>query len=110
MTAQRQDPAYRSAKEKPRSGGVFLWAGDDAADGIPQAVRSSTTHAAVSIDFLISQQLLEGGFQYEAEEGEPNFYSSQDAVRALAGAGFTAAPSKAKGHRLWVYEKEVHAV
>jgi hypothetical protein len=26
MAAQRQNPAYRPAKEKPRSGGVFLWA------------------------------------------------------------------------------------
>ncbi len=27
MAAQRQNPAYRPAKEKPRSGGVFLWNG-----------------------------------------------------------------------------------
>jgi len=26
MAAQRQNPAYRPATEKPRSGGVFLWA------------------------------------------------------------------------------------
>jgi hypothetical protein len=55
----------------------------------PQGGEFTTSHGKTPIDFLISQQLPEGGFQYEAEEGEPNLYSSQDAVRALAGAGFT---------------------
>jgi hypothetical protein len=72
----------------------------------PQGGEFTTSHGKTPIDFLISQQLPEGGFQYEAGEGEPNLYSSQDAVRALAGAGFTAAPSKAKGQPLWVYEKK----
>jgi hypothetical protein len=71
----------------------------------PQGGEFTTSRGKTPIDFLISQQLSEGAFQYEAGEGEPNFYSSQDAVRALAGAGFTTAPSKAKGQPLWVYEK-----
>lgn len=75
----------------------------------PQSAEFTTSHGKTPIDFLISQQLPEGGFPYEAEEGEPNLYSSQDAVRALAGAGFTAAPSKAKGQPLWVYEKRFTA-
>jgi hypothetical protein len=75
----------------------------------PQGGEFTTSRGKTPIDFLISQQLPEGGFQYEAEEGEPNLYSSQDAVRALAGAGFTAAPSKAKGQKLWLYEKKFTA-
>jgi hypothetical protein len=46
------------------------------------------------IDFLISQQRSGGGFAYEPEETEANLYSSQDAVRAIAGGGFTAKPVK----------------
>lgn len=72
----------------------------------PQGGEFTTSRGKTPIDFLISQQLSEGGFQYAAEEGEANLYSSQDALRALAGAGFTAAPSKAKGQPLWVYEKK----
>jgi hypothetical protein len=75
----------------------------------PQGGEFTTLRGRTPIDFLISQQLPEGGFQYEAEEGESNLYSSQDAVRALAGAGFTAAPSKAKGQKLWLYEKKFTA-
>lgn len=47
---------------------------------------------ATPIDFLISQQLEGGGFRYLTSGESPSFYSSQDAVRALAGAGFTADP------------------
>jgi len=75
----------------------------------PQGGEFTTSRGKTPIDYLISQQLPEGGFQYEAEEGEPDFYSSQDAVRALAGGGFTVAPSKAKGQPLWAYEKKFTA-
>jgi hypothetical protein len=75
----------------------------------PQGGEFTTSHGKTPIDFLISQQLPEGGFQFEVGEGEPDFYSSQDAVRALAGAGFTVAPSKAKGQPLWAYEKKFTA-
>jgi hypothetical protein len=48
------------------------------------------------IDFLISQQLKSGvevgGFKYLTTATTANEYSSQDAIRALAGAGFTATP------------------
>lgn len=44
------------------------------------------------IDFLISQQLAGGGFRYLTSGSTPNEYASQDAVRSLAGAGFTVAP------------------
>lgn len=75
----------------------------------PQGGEFTTSRGKTPIDYLISQALPEGGFEYQAEEGEPDFYSSQDAVRALAGAGFTAAPSKAKGQPLWLYEKKFTA-
>lgn len=44
------------------------------------------------IDFLISQQLASGAFRYLTTGSSANEYSSQDAVRALAGAGFTVTP------------------
>jgi hypothetical protein len=46
------------------------------------------------IDFLISEQLASplGAFKYQPAKTTANEYSSQDAVRALAGAGFTVAP------------------
>lgn len=48
------------------------------------------------IDFLISQQLTSGttagAFRYLTTGSTANEYSSQDAVRALAGAGFTVTP------------------
>ena len=80
--------------------------GLDACSIDPQGGEFTTTHGKTPIDFLISQQLPGGGFQFEAEEGAANLYSSQDAVRALAGAGFTVAPIKGKGQSLWVQEKK----
>jgi hypothetical protein len=44
------------------------------------------------IDFLISQQLASGAFRYLTTGSSANEYSSQDAVRALTGAGFTVTP------------------
>jgi hypothetical protein len=53
------------------------------------------------IDFLISQQLTSGttagAFRYLTSGSSANEYSSQDAVRALAGAGFTVAPPTPTG-------------
>jgi hypothetical protein len=46
------------------------------------------------IDFLISEQLTSplGAFKYQPAKTAANEYSSQDAVRALSGAGFTVTP------------------
>ncbi len=60
----------------------------------PQGAQFTTSKGKTPIDFLISQQLPGGGFAYEPGQTTPDLYSSQDAVRALAGAGFTAAPVK----------------
>jgi hypothetical protein len=70
----------------------------------PQGPGFTTAMGKTPIDFLISQQVSGGGFLYEAGEAEANEYSSQDAVRALSGAGFTARPPAAKGASRWVFE------
>jgi sugar lactone lactonase YvrE len=58
----------------------------------PQEEGFTTKEKKTPIDFLISQQLSGGGFKYLTTGTSANEYSSQDAVRALAGAGFTATP------------------
>jgi hypothetical protein len=57
----------------------------------PQEERFTTKDKKTPIDFLISQQLTGGGFRYQTG-ASVNEYSSQDAIRALAGAGFTVTP------------------
>jgi len=122
----RSDPAIKSALKylkaeldsEPLGSGAFesefgvntdttAWVveGLNACGVDPQSAEFTTSRGKTPIDFLISQQLPGGGFQFEVEEGTPNLYSSQDAVRALAGGGFTATPPKAKGQPQWVYEK-----
>ena len=71
-----------------------------------QGAEFTTAKGKTPIDFLISQQLPGGGFRIEPTESAANLYSTQDAVRALAGAGFTSAPRKPKGAPLWVYQKQ----
>jgi hypothetical protein len=69
--------------------------GLDACKIEPQGTEFTTTAGKTPIDFLISQQLSSplGAFQYSPEKkGAANEYSSQDAVRALAGAAFTVTP------------------
>ncbi|TGZ14182.1 hypothetical protein DV517_56650 [Streptomyces sp. S816] len=45
------------------------------------------------VDFLIAQQFNPGGgFRYQPGDTSPTAYSSIDALRAVAGGGFTAAP------------------
>ncbi len=121
------DPAIVSAKDylvaqleaEPRGSGAFetefgpntdsnAWAveGLDACGISPQSAEFTTVQGKTPLDFLISQQLAGGGFGYEAGESVSNFYSSQDAVRALAGGGFTGAPPKAAGEPRWVYETQ----
>jgi hypothetical protein len=74
-----------------------------------QGAEFTTSAGKTPIDFLISQQLSDGGFEIGPGESTPNLYSTQDAVRALAGAGFTSAPPKSKGTRLWLFEKRFSA-
>ncbi len=71
----------------------------------PQGPEFTTPAGRTPIDFLISQQLAGGAFKYLASEKVADEYSSQDAVRALAGGGFTPAPPKAKRAPRWEAEK-----
>jgi hypothetical protein len=64
--------------------------------GINASAFKKETGSESPVEFLDSLQIKtagedEGGFLYKPK-GELNNYSSQDAVRALAGAGFTAEP------------------
>jgi hypothetical protein len=59
----------------------------------PQGTDFTTAAHKTPIDFLIAQQFSPGGgFRYLPTDTGPASYSSIDAVRALAGGGFTAAP------------------
>lgn len=73
------------------------WAvqGLDACKIEPQGTEfTAPTTKKTPIDFLISEQLTSpsGAFKYQPSKTTANEYSSQDAVRALAGAGFTVSP------------------
>jgi hypothetical protein len=73
------------------------WAvqGLDACKIGPQGTEfTAPTTKKTPIDFLISEQLTSpsGAFKYQPSKTTANEYSSQDAVRALAGAAFTVSP------------------
>jgi prenyltransferase/squalene oxidase-like repeat protein len=72
------------------------WAvqGLDACGIDAQGTQFTTATGATPIDFLLSQQVANGGFKFAPEETEAEQYETQDALRSLAGAGFTAAPAK----------------
>ena len=63
----------------------------------PQEEGFTSASHKTPIDFLISQQLAGGGFKYLASGTSASEYASQDAVRALAGAGFTSVPPVPSG-------------
>jgi len=94
------------------SGGIeYLWGPPNAdatgwvvsglnACGIdPQSPAWTTSAGKTPIDFLLSLQVQSGagagGFGYE-DAGAANFYASQDALRAIAGAAFTAEPQSVR--------------
>ncbi|MFF6973892.1 MULTISPECIES: prenyltransferase/squalene oxidase repeat-containing protein [Streptomyces] len=59
----------------------------------PQTGDFLTPAGKTPVDFLIAQQFNPGGgFRYKPSDGSPSAYSSTDALRAVAGGGFTAAP------------------
>ena len=71
-----------------------------------QSAAFTTSAGKTPLDYLISQQFPGGAFDYSPSEPSPSFYSSQDALRALAGGGFTTVPPKPKRAPQWVYEKQ----
>jgi hypothetical protein len=61
--------------------------------GIPaQTGGFLSSKGKTPIDFLLAQQVTGGGFKYQPSNTGATAYSSIDAVRAIAGGGFTAAP------------------
>ncbi len=79
--------------------------GLDACAVNPQGPAFTTTTGKTPVDFLLSEQVAGGGFKFEPAETEANEYSSQDALRAISGAGFTARPPASKtGAPRWVFE------
>ena len=112
------DPAISDALEyldgrlADASGGIeYLWGPPNAdatgwvvsglnACGIdPQSPAWTTSTDKTPIDFLLSLQVQSGtgtgGFGYE-DTGSANFYGSQDALRAISGAAFTADPQSVR--------------
>ncbi|GAA3214996.1 prenyltransferase/squalene oxidase repeat-containing protein [Dactylosporangium siamense] len=57
-----------------------------------QGADFTTAAGKTPIDFLRAQQVAGGGFKYLPSDTVASSYASIDAVRALAGGGFTAAP------------------
>ncbi|HEX5713937.1 MAG TPA: hypothetical protein VFX85_11540 [Solirubrobacterales bacterium] len=66
----------------------------------PQSAAWTTPSGKTPVDFLLSLQVQsgagEGGFEYQSGFGA-SVYTTQDALRALAGAAFTAAPPQPLG-------------
>jgi hypothetical protein len=112
------DPAVSAALEylngrlADATGGIeYLWGPPNAdatgwvlsglnACGIdPQSPAWTTSTDKTPIDFLLSLQVPSGeeagGFGYEDASGA-NFYASQDALRAIAGAAFAAEPQSVR--------------
>lgn len=58
----------------------------------PQGAGFTTAMGKTPIDFLIAQKIAGSGFKFSPEEKSASPGASADAVRALAGAGFTATP------------------
>ncbi|MFE7385329.1 hypothetical protein ACFU9F_33760 [Streptomyces zhihengii] len=59
----------------------------------PQTGDFLTTSGKTPVDFLIANQYNPaGGFKYKPSDTTPSSYSSIDALRAVAGGGFTSAP------------------
>jgi hypothetical protein len=73
------------------SADVAAWvvSGIDACGMNPQSAEWTTTEGKTPIDFLLSQQEPNGSFIYA---GSGNLYTTQSALRAVAGGVFTAAP------------------
>jgi hypothetical protein len=109
--ATPQDPAltqaftYLHAAQSAASGGFVSSSGSlglntDTTSWVVSGLRACgidpeswvTAQSKTPLDFLLSQQNPDGSFQRRAGDEEEDLYATQDAVRALAGATFTAPP------------------
>ncbi len=105
--ADASDPAvaraltYLRAAQDPVSGGFVsatLGLNTDTTGWVTSGLRRcgidpqswTTAEGKTPLDFLISQQNPDGSFQWQAGDGNEDLYATQDAVRPLAGAAFTA--------------------
>ncbi|MCM2394096.1 hypothetical protein [Streptomyces albipurpureus] len=73
----------------------------------PQTGDFLTSMGKTPVDFLIAQQYNPGGgFKYKPSDTAPSAYASIDALRAVAGGGFTTAPPTplTAGAPQWVAE------
>jgi hypothetical protein len=85
----RQDPATGGFGNVDSTG----WAvsGIHACGIDPQGGRLTTAASKTPVEYLLSQQDQSGAFTFD---GAPNLYSTQNAVRALAGESFSADPPR----------------
>jgi hypothetical protein len=105
--ATPQDPAlaralaYLHAAQDPATGGFVsatLSLNTDTTGWVSSGLRRCgidprswvTAQGKTPLDFLLAQQNPDGSFQWQAGDGNEDLYATQDAVRPLAGAGFTA--------------------
>jgi Squalene-hopene cyclase N-terminal domain len=114
--AAPQDPAlvrafaYLHAAQDPATGGFVsssLGLNTDTTGWVTSGLRRCgidpgswiTTQGKTPLDFLLAQQNPDGSFQWRAGDGNEDLYATQDAVRPLAGAAFTApAPARVEGN------------
>ena len=85
----RQDPATGGFGNVDSTG--WALSGLNACGVDAQGGRFTTSASTTPIDFLLSQQEPSGAFLFS---GSPNLYSTQNAVRALAGEAFSAEPPR----------------
>jgi hypothetical protein len=110
--ASTADPAlaralvYLHAAQDPATGGFVsasLGLNTDTTGWVTSGLRRCgidpeswiTAQGKTPLDFLLAQQNPDGSFQWQAGDGNEDLYATQDAVRPLAGAAFTApAPAR----------------
>ena len=85
----RQDPATGGFGNVDSTG--WALSGLNACGVAPQGGRFTTSASLTPVDYLLSQQDPSGAFLFS---GAPNLYSTQNAVRALAGEAFSADPPR----------------
>jgi hypothetical protein len=85
----RQDPVTGAFGNVDSTG--WALSGLNACGVDPQGGRFTTAASTTPVDYVISQQDPSGAFLFA---GAPNLYSTQNAVRALAGEGFSADPPR----------------
>ena len=85
----RQDPATGGFGNVDSTG--WALSGLNACGVAPQGGRFTTSASLTPVDYLLSQQDANGAFLFS---GAPNLYSTQNAVRALAGEAFSADPPR----------------